>query len=90
MNMSATQSIAPRYQHGAPKGAPYGAKRIAEFGAARPAGGVGPIRIDFAVPRQALQKAGIGYQIFQPVPSTPIYNFRVHAPKGVIIPARPQ
>lgn len=50
-------------------------------GAARP-GGTGPIRIDFHVPREALQAAGKAdwRQILQPMQNPPIYNVEIHYP----------
>ena len=46
--------------------------------------GTGPIRIDFAVPEKALSAAGKSewLQMFQPMPSTPIYNVLIHVPPG--------
>jgi hypothetical protein len=38
------------------------------------------IRIDFAIPERALQPAGEGKQILQPIANTPIYNLRIHMP----------
>lgn len=60
---------------------------VTELGAAKP-GGTGPIRVDFAVPETALQKAGKveWFQIFQPTPSRPVYNVQIHVPEGVKIP----
>lgn len=55
--------------------------------AAKP-GGTGPIRIDFAVPGKALSTAGKPewFQMFQPMPSTPVYNVQIHVPPGTVIP----
>ncbi len=60
---------------------------VTELGAAKP-GGTGPIRVDFALPEGALQRAGKSewFQIFQPTPSRPIYNVQIHVPKGIKIP----
>lgn len=60
---------------------------VTGMGAAKP-GGTGPIRIDFAVPETALQKAGgpDWFQIFQPSPSRPVYNVQIHVPDGTKIP----
>jgi hypothetical protein len=38
------------------------------------------IRIDFAIPERALQLAGEGKQILQPVSNIPIYNVSIHLP----------
>jgi filamentous hemagglutinin len=55
--------------------------------AAKP-GGTGPVRLDFAVPEAARQKASSDAwkQIMQPVQSTPIYNLRIHTPAGTNVP----
>jgi hypothetical protein len=60
---------------------------VTELVAAKP-GGTGPVRVDFALPASALQKAGKSewFQVFQPSPSRPIYNVQVHVPEGVKIP----
>lgn len=60
---------------------------VTELGAPKP-GGAGPIRVDFAIPDSALQKAGKPdwFQIFQPTPSRPVYNVQIHVPEGVEIP----
>lgn len=60
---------------------------VTELGAAKP-GGTGPVRIDFAVPERALQAGGKPEwsQIFQPSPSSPVYNVQIHVPEGVRIP----
>jgi hypothetical protein len=60
---------------------------VTELGAAKP-GGTGSIRVDFALPESALQKAGKSewFQIFQPTPSRPIYNVQIHVPEGTKIP----
>jgi hypothetical protein len=51
--------------------------------------GIGPdsvIRIDFAVPEKAVQAAGTGLHIVQPMANTPIYNLRIHVPSNLSIP----
>lgn len=60
---------------------------VTTHGAAKP-GGTGPIRIDFAVPKKALNPAGNSQwsQIYQPSQSTPVYNVKIIIPDGVTIP----
>jgi filamentous hemagglutinin len=60
---------------------------VTALDAAKP-GGTGPIRIDFAVPEKALSTAGKPewFQMFQPMPSTPVYNVQIHVPPGTVIP----
>ncbi|MBL6989884.1 MAG: hypothetical protein ISR65_08900 [Bacteriovoracaceae bacterium] len=54
---------------------------VTKFGAPKP-GGTGPIRIDFEVPGEMLQRAGSGEwrQILQPQASSPIYNVEIFLP----------
>jgi filamentous hemagglutinin len=49
---------------------------VTNFGAAKPAGGVGNYRVDFLVPREMLQRGSKSeeYQIIGPWANTPIYN----------------
>ncbi|HVZ46103.1 MAG TPA: LysM domain-containing protein, partial [Ramlibacter sp.] len=60
---------------------------VTDFASAKP-GGTGPIRIDFAVPQQALGSGGKTewHQIFQPAQRVPVYNVRIHVPDGITIP----
>lgn len=60
---------------------------VTDLGAAKP-GGTGPIRIDFAIPKDAVSAAGKAEwgQIFQPSQSTPIYNVKIYIPEGVHLP----
>ncbi len=58
---------------------------VIPFGASKPAG-VGAdsvIRIDFGVPEKAVQMAGEGRQILQPLANTPIYNVSIHIPTNI-------
>ncbi|NVJ46738.1 MAG: hypothetical protein HWE07_06410, partial [Cytophagia bacterium] len=51
-------------------------------GAPRP-GGTGPVRVDFALPARALQRASKKewFQVMQPASSTPIYNVTITMPE---------
>jgi hypothetical protein len=40
----------------------------------------GPIRIDFAVPKFALQPGSVGHFILLPMANTPIHNVSIHIP----------
>jgi hypothetical protein len=47
------------------------------------------IRIDFGIPEKAVQMAGEGRQIRQPLANTPIYNVGIHIPTESKSPRRP-
>jgi hypothetical protein len=60
---------------------------VIPFGAPKPAG-IGTesvIRIDFGVPGKAVQVAGEGRQILQPITNTPIHNVSIHVPSNLSV-----
>jgi hypothetical protein len=61
---------------------------ITEYGAARPAGATGTIRVDFAVPNGMIQNGNTSTNrvIIQPVQSTPIFGVQIHVPNGTQLP----
>jgi RHS repeat-associated protein len=60
---------------------------VTAVGAAK-VGGTGPIRVDFAIPSQALNQGGLDgwFLIMQPARSRPIYNVQIHVPEGIRVP----
>jgi len=75
-----------------PPGVGRGSRRVSAtpFGQQRKPAGIAQdqtIRIDFAVPEAALQPAGVGKQILQPLTNVPIFNVSIHLPERLDVSA---